>query len=58
MPSLKRFRYALATTVPVLSFSPSLHGQAVSATLLGTVTDPSVAVVGGTKVTATEAPTG
>lgn len=36
----------------------SLLGQAVSATLLGTVTDPSGATVNGAKVTATEVSTG
>ena len=42
----------------MLSFSPLLFGQAVSGTLLGTVTDASGAVVGGAKITATEATTG
>jgi len=53
--SLKRFRYAISLLI--LSFSPSLFGQAVDATLLGTITDPSGATVGA-KVTATEVTTG
>ena len=56
MRSLKRFRWI--ATVLVLSFSPSLFGQAVNATLLGTVTDSSGATVAGAKVTATEVTTG
>ena len=56
MISLKRFRYIVALLV--LSISPSLFGQAVSATLLGTVTDSTGATVPGAKVTATETATG
>jgi len=55
---LKRFRGIFSTILVVLSFSSFLHGQAVNATLLGTVTDPSGAVVGGAKITATESLTG
>jgi hypothetical protein len=55
---LKRFRHVLSAIVVVLSFSSFLHGQAVNATLLGTVTDPSGAVVGGAKITAIESLTG
>ena len=56
MLSLKRFR--LIITLLVLSLSPSLFGQAVNATLLGTITDSSGATVAGGKVTATEVATG
>src|SRR5207302_9951994 len=42
----------------VLGLSPSLFGQAVNATLLGTVTDSTGATVSGAKVTATETATG
>jgi hypothetical protein len=45
-------------TLLVFSLSGSLSAQAVSATLLGTVTDSSGAVVIGAKVTVTEADTG
>jgi hypothetical protein len=54
--SLKHFRYILVLLL--LSVSPSLFGQAVNATLLGTITDASGAIVAGAKVTATEAATG
>jgi hypothetical protein len=54
--SLKRFRYIISLLI--LSLSPSLFGQAVNATLLGTVTDSTGATVAGAKVTATEAATG
>jgi Carboxypeptidase regulatory-like domain len=54
--SLKRFRYVLSLLI--LSLSPSLFGQAVNATLLGTVTDSTGATVPGAKVTATETATG
>jgi hypothetical protein len=54
--SLKRFRYI--TLLLILSLSPSLFGQAVNATLLGTVTDSTGATVSGAKVTATETATG
>ena len=42
----------------ILGLSPSLFGQAVNATLLGTITDSSGATVAGAKVTATETATG
>jgi Carboxypeptidase regulatory-like domain len=54
--SLKGFRYIIS--VLILSFSPSLFGQAVNATLLGTITDPTGASVVGARVTATEVATG
>ena len=41
-----------------LLFSPSVMGQAVNATLLGTVTDESGGVVAGAKITITEMKTG
>jgi hypothetical protein len=41
-----------------LALSPSLFGQAVNATLLGTITDPSGATVPGVKVTVVEVATG
>ena len=56
MSSLKRFRSILALLT--LSLSPSLFGQAVNATLLGTITDSTGATVAGAKVTATEVTTG
>ncbi len=52
MISLKRFRYIISLLI--LGLSPSLFGQAVNATLLGTVTDSSGATVAGAKVTVTE----
>jgi hypothetical protein len=45
-------------SILILSISPSLFGQAVNATLLGTITDSSGATVAGAKVTATEVTTG
>jgi len=45
-------------SILILSISPSLFGQAVNATLLGTVTDSTGATVPGAKVTATEVTTG
>ena len=56
MFALKRFRFFLSLLL--LSFSPSLFGQAVNATLLGTITDSTGATVAGAKVTATEVATG
>jgi hypothetical protein len=56
MISRKLFRSVLALLV--LSFSHALLGQAVNATLLGTITDSSGATVAGAKVTATEVATG
>jgi hypothetical protein len=54
--SLKRFRHIIPLLI--LSLSPSLFGQAVNATLLGTITDSTGATVSGAKVTATETATG
>jgi Carboxypeptidase regulatory-like domain/TonB dependent receptor len=45
-------------SILILSISPSLFGQAVNATLLGTITDSTGATVAGAKVTATEVATG
>ena len=56
MRSAKLFKSIVA--VLILSLSPSLFGQAVNATLLGTITDPSGATVAAARVTATEAKTG
>src|ERR1700678_487096 len=56
MISRKIFKSVLALLV--LSFSHALFGQAVNATLLGTITDSSGATVAGAKVTATEVATG
>src|SRR5260370_21014022 len=42
----------------LLAFSPPAMGQAVNATLLGTVTDTTGAVVAGAKVSAKEMKTG
>ncbi|HEX3968680.1 MAG TPA: carboxypeptidase regulatory-like domain-containing protein [Edaphobacter sp.] len=58
MLSLKRFRCIVSLLALTLVFSPSLFGQAVTATLLGTITDSSGATVAGAKVTATEVTTG
>jgi hypothetical protein len=56
MLSLNRFRCIVS--ILILSLSPSLFGQAVNATLLGTITDSTGATVTGAKVTATETATG
>ncbi len=56
MLSLKRF--GCIVPLLILSLSPSLFGQAVNATLLGTITDSTGATVPGAKVTATETATG
>jgi hypothetical protein len=56
MIARKIFRSVLA--ILVLSFSHASHGQAVNATLLGTVTDSTGATVINARVTATEAATG
>ncbi len=53
---LKRFRYAVS--ILILGLTPTLFGQAVSGTLLGSVTDSTGASVAAAKVTATEAATG
>ena len=42
----------------ILSLSPSLFGQAVNATLLGTIKDATGATVPGAKVTVTDTATG
>jgi hypothetical protein len=54
--NLKRFRYIVS--ILILSLSPSLFGQAVNATRLGTITDSTGASVAGAKVIATETATG
>jgi hypothetical protein len=56
MISRKIFGFVLALLV--LGFSHALFGQAVNATLLGTVTDATGAAVANVKVTAVEAATG
>ncbi len=55
---LWRFSMAVLFGTVLLGFSAPVMGQAVNATLLGTVTDTSGAVVTGAKVTATEMKTG
>jgi Carboxypeptidase regulatory-like domain len=55
---LKRFRSIISLLILMLCLSPSLLGQAVNATLLGTITDSTGATVPGAKVTATETATG
>ncbi|MBO0797768.1 MAG: carboxypeptidase regulatory-like domain-containing protein, partial [Blastocatellia bacterium] len=57
--------HTLSSTAPfslaiffLLLISPSILGQAVSGTILGTVTDPSEAAVAGAKVTLTHSATG
>lgn len=49
---------AVVLIAVVLAFSASASGQAVNATLLGTVTDSSGAAVGNAKITLTETNTG
>ena len=55
-----RWRLGIATLlgIIVLALSPGARGQAVNATLLGTVTDSSGAAVANAKVTITETNTG
>src|SRR5438105_1064424 len=55
-----RWRLGIATLlgIIVLALSPGTRGQAVNATLLGTVTDSSGAAVANAKVTITETNTG
>ncbi len=55
---LWRLSMAVLLGAVLLGFSAPVMGQAVNATLLGTVTDTSGAVVAGAKVTATEMKTG
>src|SRR5436309_14744027 len=57
---VKRWRLSTAILVGVIlaAFSAAVVGQAMNATLLGTVTDASGAVVSGAKVTITEMKTG
>jgi hypothetical protein len=55
--TLKKLRLIVTLLVLALSSSP-LFGQAVNATLLGTITDPSGATVPGVKVTVVEVATG
>jgi hypothetical protein len=50
--------HVISVLIFTLSFSPSLFGQTVNATLLGTITDSSGATVPGAKVTATKTATG
>jgi Carboxypeptidase regulatory-like domain len=56
MISRRIFRFILALLM--LGFSQALFGQAVNATLVGTVTDATGAAVTNVKITATEAATG
>ncbi|WP_254063922.1 TonB-dependent receptor [Granulicella sp. S190] len=56
MITLKKLR--LIVSLLLLSLTPSLLGQAVSATLLGTINDPSGATVAGAKITIVETATG
>jgi hypothetical protein len=53
---LRRFGYIVSLLI--LSLSPSLFGQAVNGTLLGTVTDSTGATVADAKITATQNGTG
>src|SRR5437899_6641825 len=55
---LWRLSMAVLLGAILLGFSAQAMGQAVNATLLGTVTDSSGAAVAGAKVTATEMKTG
>jgi Carboxypeptidase regulatory-like domain len=54
--TLRRIGYIFA--VLLIGFTPSLLAQAVNGTLLGTVTDPTGATIGGASVTVTESATG
>ena len=56
MITLKKLR--LVIPLLVLALAPCVFGQAVNATLLGTINDPSGASLAGVKVTVTEAATG
>jgi hypothetical protein len=56
--SLKRFRYALATIVLVLSFSSLLQAQQTTGSIVGTVKDQTGAVVPAASVKATNVETG
>ncbi len=53
-----RKRCAIIAILALLSLTPMLQGQTTDATVLGTVTDPSHAVVRGASVTATNLATG
>jgi len=53
-----RMGMAVLLAISPLVFSPPVMGQAVNATLLGTVTDESGGVVAGAKITITEMKTG
>jgi hypothetical protein len=55
--ALKKLRL-LILPILILGLSTSLFGQAVSGTLLGTISDPSGANVPGARITAVEAATG
>src|ERR1700741_253466 len=57
-PKLWRVSLALLLGIVLLEFSAQVVGQAVSATLLGTVTDSSGGAVASAKVTITETKTG
>src|SRR5207247_9005611 len=57
-PSGRTMAFVLAGVFAVLIGPRALRGEAVNATLLGTVTDVSGAVVAGAKVTSTEMKTG
>src|SRR5215472_12730249 len=56
--ALLRLGIATMLGMIVLGFSPGARGQAVNATLLGTVTDSSGAVVAGARITIVEVKTG
>ncbi len=55
---MKHLRQMFALCASILFFSVAGYSQAVNATLLGTVTDVTGAVMSNAKVTATEATTG
>src|SRR6266436_8408787 len=52
-----RIRLTLFALAVLVFQAASLHGQALHGTILGTITDSSHAVVGGVRVTVTEAET-
>lgn len=56
--NLRHLRIAILLAVTVFGFSPHAQGQAVDATLLGTVTDSSGAAAANVRLTITETNTG
>ncbi len=57
-PAVKRFNFLLTLAVLLLALHPALRAQGLYGSLLGTVTDPSGAVVANSIVVATSVETG